>query len=46
MNQRDERDRQIEILQDRLTRLREASLRINDSLELEAVLQRVLDSAR
>lgn len=46
MTQTDYRDQQIEALQDRLTRLSEASLRINDSLELDTVLQRVLDSAR
>ncbi len=33
-------------LRDRLTRLSEASLRINESLELETVLQGALDSAR
>ena len=46
MTQTDGRDRRIEALQDRLTRLSEASLRINDSLELDTVLQGVLDSAR
>ncbi len=40
------RDQQIQALQDRLTRLSEASLLINDNLELEDVLQKVLDSAR
>ena len=33
-------------LLERLTRLGEASLRVNDGLELDAVLQRVLDGAR
>ena len=33
-------------LRDRLSRLSEASLRINESLDLETVLQGVLDSAR
>lgn len=33
-------------LRDRLTRLSEASLRINESLEMETVLQGALDSAR
>ncbi len=46
MNQRDEKDRQIEALQERLSRLSEASLRINESLEFDKVLQVVLDSAR
>ncbi len=46
MTERDERGRRIEALQERLTRLSEASLRINDSLDLDVVLQRVLDSAR
>ena len=40
------RDPQIEALQERLTRLSEASLLINDGLELDAVLQKVLDSSR
>ena len=38
--------REIEALQDRLSRLSEASLRINESLDLDSVLQGVLDSAR
>ena len=37
-------DRHVE--QDRLSRLSEASLRINENLDLDAVLQEVLDSAR
>ena len=46
MNQSDERDREIEALRDRLSRLSEASLRINESLDFDTVLQGVLDSAR
>ena len=38
--------RENEALRDRLSRLSEASLRINESLDFEAVLQGVLDSAR
>ena len=40
------RDPEIQALRDRLSRLSEASLRINESLDLDAVLQGVLDSAR
>ena len=42
----DQRDRELEALGERLTRLSEASLRINESLEFDEVLQGVLDSAR
>ena len=42
----DHRDRQIQALQERLSRLSEASLRINESLDFDTVLQGVLDSAR
>ena len=42
----DQRDRQIQALQERLSRLSEASLRINESLDFDTVLQGVLDSAR
>ncbi len=35
-----------EALQERLTRLSEASLRINESLDFDQVLQGVLDAAR
>ena len=42
----DERGQQIEALRDRLAGLSEASLRINESLDYETVLQGVLDSAR
>ena len=41
-----ERDRQIEALRNRLSKLSEVSLRINESLDLDAVLQEILDSAR
>ena len=37
---------EIEALRDRLSRLSEASLRINESLDLDTVLQEVVDSAR
>ena len=39
-------EREIRALRDRLSRLSGASLRINESLDLDAVLQGVLDSAR
>ena len=42
----DQRDREIEALRERLSRLSEASRRINESLDFDAVLQGVLDSAR
>jgi len=43
----DERDRRrIRELEERLSRLSEASLRINESLDFDTVLQEVLDSAR
>ena len=38
--------RENEALRERLSRLSEASLRINESLDFQAVLQEVLDSAR
>ena len=41
-----ERDQEISDLRERLTRLAEASLRINESLDFDTVLQGVLDSAR
>ena len=46
MDQSDQRDREFEALRERLSRLSEASLRINESLDFDAVLQGVLDSAR
>ena len=45
MNAREQR-LEMEALRDRLTRLSEASLRINESLDLDTVLQEVIDSAR
>ena len=41
----DRRDGEAEALRERLTRLSQASLRINESLEFDQVLQGVLDSA-
>ena len=46
MNETDRLKRENEELRERLTRLSEASLRINESLEIDAVLQGVLDAAR
>ena len=46
MNEPDGRDLQIATLRERLSRLSSASLRINESLDLDDVLQGVLDSAR
>ena len=46
MEQADDEGREIVELRDRLSRLSQASLRINESLDFEAVLQGVLDSAR
>ena len=46
MNQPDGRDLEILALRDRLTRMCEACHRINESLDLDTVLQEVLDSAR
>ena len=53
MTRESDRDREIqalrdetEALRDRLSRLSEASLRINESLDFDTVLQGVLDSAR
>ena len=45
MRRNDELARENEALRERLTRLSEASLRINESLDFQAVLQGVLDSA-
>ena len=39
-------EREMQILRNRLTRLSEASRRINESLDLDTVLQGALDSAR
>lgn len=41
-----EMERDIEALRERLTRLSQANLRINESLDFSTVLQGVLDSAR
>ena len=46
MNRDDARDLEMQALRDRLSRLSEASLRINESLDFDTVLQGVLDSAR
>ena len=45
MTELEQRDRQIAALRERLSKLTEASLRINESLDLDEVLQSVLDSA-
>ncbi|MDE2683017.1 MAG: response regulator [Chloroflexota bacterium] len=45
MAQPDQRDREIAALRERLSLLSEASLRINESLDVDAVMQGVLDSA-
>ena len=42
----DELTPQIEVLRNRLSKLSEASRRINESLDLDSVLQGILDSAR
>ena len=46
MGQPDQRDRRIAELEQRLSRLSQASLRINESLDFDTVLQEVADSAR
>ena len=46
MKNADERDQQIKTLRNRLSKLSKASLRINESLDLDSVLQGILDSAR
>ena len=46
MKQPDERDREISELRERLARLSEAGLRVNESLDFDTVLQEVVDSAR
>ena len=45
MERNDEQAQEIRSLRERLSRLSEASLRINESLDFQAVLQSVLDSA-
>ncbi len=42
----DERDRRIRDLEERLSRLSDASLRINESLDFDTVLQEVVENAR
>ena len=42
MNSAEEREQEIAALRDRLSRLSQASLRINESLDFETVLQGVL----
>ena len=46
MDRPDERDQRIRQLEERLSRLSQASLRINESLDFDTVLQEVADSAR
>ena len=46
LNQSDELHRRIQQLEERLSRLSEAGLRINESLDFDTVLQEVVDSAR
>ena len=46
MNQAEDLKGAVEELRDRLSRLSEASLRINESLDFDTVLQEVVDSAR
>ena len=46
MNRDDARDREIRALRERLSRLGEASLRINESLEFHTVLKVVVESCR
>ena len=46
MSRPDERDREITKLRERLSRLSQASLRINESLDFNGVLRGVLQSAR
>ena len=46
MSQDGDLGREVEALRERLSRLSEASLRINQSLEFEAVLREALESAR
>ena len=46
MKDPDEHVRKTEARRERLSRLSEASLRINESLDLDSVLQEVVDSAR
>ena len=45
MDRQDDQAREIAELRDRLSRLSQASLRINESIDFDTVLQGVLDSA-
>ena len=45
MNREDDLLRELEALRERLSRLSQASLRINESLDYDSVLQGVVDSA-
>ena len=46
MQQSHDRDQEVQALRERLSRLSQASLRINESLDFDTVLQDVVDSAR
>ena len=46
MEHDEEHDREMDALRDRLSRMSRASLRINESLDFDSVLQEVVDSAR
>ncbi len=46
MQEAAEHERELEALRERLTRLSEASLRVNESLDPDTVLQEVMDGAR
>ena len=46
MQHQDARDQEIQTLRERISRLGQASLRINESLDFDKVLQEVVDSAR
>jgi GAF domain-containing protein len=46
LEEADRLSREVDALRNRLTRMSEASLRINESLNLPTVLQEVIDSAR
>ena len=46
MQHQDARDQEIQTLRERLSRLGQASLRINESLDFDKVLQEMVDSAR
>ena len=46
MKPAEELEREIKVLRERLARFVEVSLRINDSLDFNTVLQGILDSAR